>query len=154
MQRLKQNNQGSQLTLAAEELVIARQTPRLVAGQLQQVRRRVERGGYIEQSIHDFGDPSTGWFWHWHGVVAQSGLEQVEIALANAFAENPVEVIPDDPNGTYRQIQFWAEDRPVAIYMEDVDGVPAKSSPAFELAWRQIIDLFPDASWIQGKGKP
>ena len=146
MQRFKQHNQGAGLPLTGDDFLIARQTPRLVGGELRQVRRRVARSGYAEQSVHDFGGPSSGWFWHWHGTVGPDRMAEVGAALAGALEGMARVPLSDNPNGVFRRVEFWASDRAVEVCMEDEGGSPVLDVPAFERAWVLVVGLFPAAS--------
>ncbi len=143
MQRLKQHNQGARLSLTVDDFLIARETPRLVGGELRQVRWRVARGGYAEQSVHDFGSPSSGWFWHWHGTVGSERLTEVGSALAGALEAMAGMPASDDPNGVFRRVEFWIGDRAVELIMKDEGGLPMVAVPAFERAWGLVVSVFP-----------
>ena len=146
MQRFKQHNQGARLPLTEDDFLIAPQTSRLAAGVLRQIRRRVARGGFAEQSVHDFGGPSSGWFWHWHGTVSPEHLAEVGTALAAALEAVAGVLTSDDPDGVFRRVEFWAGGRAAEVCMEDVAGSPTRDVPAFERAWRLVVGLFPRVS--------
>lgn len=146
MQRFKQHNQGARLPLTEDDFLIARQTPRFAAGILRQVRRRVAQGGFAEQSVHDFGNPSSGWFWHWHGAVSPKQLAEVGAALAAALEALSGVPTSEDPDGVFRRVEFWAGGQAAEVCMEDVGGSPAHDVPTFERAWQLVVGLFPSVS--------
>ena len=149
-QRLKQHNEGARLLLTTDDFLIARQTPWLSNGVLYHVRRRVGRDGYAEQSVHEHGRPVSG-FWYTHTALAPERLADVGTALLAAFEAMAGVPVPDDPDGVFRCIEFWKDEQPTAVRMQDIDGTLRYSVPAFEQAWRQVVDLFPS---LPSRGNP
>jgi hypothetical protein len=144
-QRLKQHNEGARLLLTPDDFLIARETPRSIGGVLRYVRRRIDRGGYAEQSVHEHECAARRFFHYWielgRGQIA--GLYPTLLAAQEAMAKVPVD---EDPGGVCRCIEYWAEERPVVVRMQDDAGVPRFSVPAFEAAWRLVVQQFPDLS--------
>ena len=52
--------------------------------------------------------------------------------------------VPEEPQGYYRGIEFWAGERPVKLLMQDVVGVPRFDIPEFEAAWLLVVQQFPE----------
>ncbi|MEZ6143218.1 MAG: hypothetical protein R3B84_21850 [Zavarzinella sp.] len=146
MQKFKQHNEGAHLSLTKDDYLIMRETPRFASGRLRHIRRRIEPTGYAEESIHESGDGATGWFWHWYDKISDEQLAAVGSALAQALATADAKHEPDDPNSSYRQIEFWANGIPARIFMQDIAGAAAFESLEFENAWNLVASIFPGFS--------
>jgi hypothetical protein len=144
VQRFKQHNQGARLALTESDFLMAWETPRNAGAELRQVRRRVARDGYAEQSVHVLGK-SSAWFWHWHGIVIPDRLAVVGEALGRAMEVAVSAPTSYDANRVYRRIEFWFHGVAAEVSIEDVGGRPVLHVPEFEEAWALVVGLFPDA---------
>jgi hypothetical protein len=140
-QCFKQHNWGAALPLVAEDLLIARGTPRFVSGVLRHVRMRIARDGFAERSIHDMA-PKWSSFWHYRTELPTGRLDGLMEALRVARAEL-ADVVGGDPNGVYRKVEYWDGTEPVALLMEYEGGTTRYAAPRFEAAWEMIVRLYP-----------
>jgi hypothetical protein len=141
-QRLKQHNESARLVLTPDDFLIARETPRSTGGVLRHVRRRIDRSGYAEQSVHEHERGASRFFHYWleFGQGQMASLYPALLAAQAAMAAAPV---GEEPDGAYRCVEFWADEHSVAVRMQDVGGVPRFDVPAFEAAWQLVVQQFP-----------
>lgn len=141
-QRLKQHNEGARLQLTPDDFLIARETPASVGVALRHIRRRIGRDGFTEQSVHEH-ERFASRFFHYRTELSQEQLAALFPTLIQAHEALAGVSIPEDPQGCYRSIEFWAGDTAVKLLMQDVGGEPRFDIPEFEAAWRLVVEQFP-----------
>jgi hypothetical protein len=142
VQRLKQHNKGARLLLNPDDFLFARETPRCIGGVVRHIRRRIDRAGFAELSVHESERGATRFCHYWteFGQEQMGALSPALLAAQQAMAGVPV---GQDPNGVYRRLEFWVGESPVTVSMEDFAGTPRFDAPAFEAAWRLVVQQFP-----------
>lgn len=142
MQRLKQHNQGANLRVNEDDLLVGFRTPRPRDGRDRAIRLHVGLDGYAERAYYEIGRPH-GRFSHRHVWLDERRLGAIQAALRLAYAERPCEVIHLDPNRVYRTLEFRDGDQVHRLIAEDDDLSPAPDWPALDAVWILLEQQFP-----------